>query len=321
MAADLRFFWQSHSFFSEGLGWCKAALKVTKNTISESRCILLQTISLFLRHRGELDAAREYTEIALAESRELNDLPQIQRAIHGLGSIAVVQKDYASAEKYYLEALELSRELKDEKQIGYMLGSLGDLEMCKGNYSSARTYLEECRVLSEKGGDTPVGTTIYYNLGAIDYSENLFDEAAEKFARSLRICAELGFKAMMSCALDGFAALAAVNGLYERSAQLAGAVDCLRDSITYNNEPAEEAFREDYLTKVKAALDDETFAAFYGKGRNMDADEIALVVRRLASEEIQGALFGDINGLFDEDDTEIVIESHSYSRITIEENE
>jgi non-specific serine/threonine protein kinase len=319
IAADLRFFWQSHSHFSEGLGWCQAALQVTENTVTETRCILLQAISLFLRHRGEFDAARQYTEISLAESRELNHLPQIHRAIHSLGSIAVVQKDFAAAETYYREALELSRQMKDQQQIAYTLGSLGDLEMCKGNYSAARIFLEECRILSEGLGETPVGSTIYYNLGAIDFSEKLYDEAAENFAKSLRICQELGFKSMMSCALDGFAALSAVGGRYQRSAQIAGAVDSLRDSIVYNNEPAEEAFRNEYLTKVRAVLDEKTFTALYEKGRNMNSDEVALVVKRLVSTEEPGALDRSAVGYPDEQVTEVVIENHSFSRIVIEE--
>jgi predicted ATPase len=228
LAAALGFFWFGHTHFSEGLGWCNAALKVTESGVSDARVKILLQISIFLRHRGEFEAARKVTEKCLSESRELNNITMIQKAVHGLGCIAVVQKDFTAAEKFYHEALELSRKGNDERRIAYTLGSLGDLEMCKGNHSAARVFLEECRTLAEKLGDRPVQTTIYYNLGAIDYFEGLYQEAALKFARSLQICEEMGFKSMMSCALDGFAALAAVGGNFDRSAQLAGAVDSLR---------------------------------------------------------------------------------------------
>ncbi|MBK8467513.1 MAG: winged helix-turn-helix domain-containing protein [Chloracidobacterium sp.] len=322
ITASLSFFWFGHSHFSEGLGWCNAALQVTENNISEARAKILLQISIFLRHRGEFEAARKITEKCLAESRELNDTVLIQKAVHGLGCIAAVQKDYSSAESYYLEALALSRNANDERRIAYTLGSLGDLEMCKGNHSAARVFLEECRVLSEKLGDRPVQTTIYYNLGAIDYFEGLYQKAALKFARSLRICKEMGFKSMMSCALDGFAALAAVGGNFELSARLAGVVDSLRESISYNNEPAEEAFRDDYLTKVHTALDENEFAAQYELGKTMNLDEaLGLVVKRPRLEDGQSPDYGHQNGDFYLTDelTEVVIQTRRISRVIIEE--
>lgn len=314
IAAALCFLWLGHSHFSEGLGWCNAALEATEDTISEARAKILLHTGIFLRHHGELEAARTVSEECLRESRALNDSAMIQKAVHGLGCIAVLQKDYAAAEAHYREALSLSRETNDERRIAYTLGSLGDLEMCKGNHSAARVFLEECRTLSEKLGDRPVQTTIYYNLGAIDYFEGLYQDAALKFARSLRICEEMGFKTMMSCALDGFAALAAVSGDHERSAKLAGAADSLRESISFNNQPAEENFRDDYMARVLTALDEKTFAAHYAQGKAMNL-EAALAMTK------PGLLEGDEGEAFysTESISEVVIENHSFSRVIIEE--
>ncbi len=47
---------------------------------------------------GEFEAARKSYEKALAESRKLNDLSQIIKAYHGLAAIAVLQKDFVSAQ-------------------------------------------------------------------------------------------------------------------------------------------------------------------------------------------------------------------------------
>lgn len=310
LAAALSFFWLGHTHFNEGLRWCNAVIAATENSISEARARILVQTGAFLRHRGEFEAAREIIETCLTESRELNNKALIEKSVHGLGCIAVVQKDFTAAEDFYLEALALSRERNDERRIAYTLGSLGDLEMCKGNHSAARVFLEECRTLAEKLGDRPVQTTIYYNLGAIDYFEGLYQDAAAKFARSLQICEEMGFKSMMSCALDGFAALAAVSGNFARSAQLAGAVDSLREAIAYNNEPAEEAFRDEFLTIVRSALDGGTFDANYQKGRKMSViDAIALINKRPQLHDGQTA---------DDEMTEIIIEKRSISRIIID---
>ncbi len=138
----------------------------------------------------------------------------------------------------------------------------------------------------------------------------MYESAAFNFAKSLRIAEEMGNKMMISCALDGFAALAIKNGNAEQSAKLAGAAENLRESIGYQIEPAEEIFRANYLKKVCTALNEKKFAALYEQGKTMNLDASIAFVKVFDSEFISD---------FDAETVEIVIENHSFSRIIIEE--
>lgn len=304
MAAALRYFWLNHSHLGEGLSWSKAALKVSENSISEARLKLLMANGLFLRNAGDLEAARKIYESGLAESEKIKNLPHVVKANHGLGAIAALQKDFAAAQKFIEEALAISREINDETKTAYSLCSLGDLEMSKQNPSAARPLLEECLSLSQKLGNNRLLTTTRFNLGTIDCLEKRYETAAANFAESLRIAEEMGNKTMISCSLDGFAAIAAAQGNAEQSATLAGAAENLRESIGYKNEPAEEIFINDYLTKVRRSLDEKSFVTAFLQGRRLNLSEAVALAD---------------NSFFDGQINEIIIETHKFERIIIEE--
>jgi len=311
IASALRFFWSSRSHLSEGLSWSAAALRKTENTLSPARSKLLLSNGLFLRNRGDLEEARNLYEKCVAESRELDDAEQLNKAFQGLGSVAVLQKDYVSARSFYQESLAMSRAANDEAQLAYILGALGDLEMCEGNLSAARDLVEESLNLAQKHGNKRIQTVMYFNLGTIDYLENLYEQAYFNFAESLRIAEDLRYKTMIACALEGFAACAAAAGNFVQSAKISGATDTLREEIGYKTEPAEEIFRAEYLTKTRAALSEKQFSALYLQGQNLNSDEAAaLVLQKQLPEQ---------NDFTDETYTEIIIEHHKIERITIDE--
>ncbi len=316
IAAALRFFWLNRTHLSEGLNWSKAALAATENSVSKARSELLLSNGVFLRSQGDLEASQKIYEKTLEESRQLNDLSQIIKANHGLAAIAVFQKNFSSAQKSIEEALALSRQLKDEMQTAYSLASLGDLEMSRENLSVARPLLEECLTISKKLAHKKLLTVTYFNLGTIDYFENSFETANFNFAESLQIAEEMGNATMISCALEGFAAIAVKNGKTAQSAKLAGAAESLREAIGYYIEPAEEIFRNNYLAETRAALGEKEFAGLYATGLAMNSNEaVALAFNQNLPEKIE----------FDANENhysnEIIIENHIIERITIEEFE
>lgn len=284
IAAALRFFWLNHSHLSEGLRWSSSALETTENSVSEARSKLLMSNGLFLKNHGDLGAARKSYEKCLAESRETNDPIHIVKANHGLAAVAVLQGDLAAAQRFLTEALALSRELGNDLQTADSLGSFGDLEMCRGDLAAARPLLDECLRLSKKLGSERILTTVYFNLGTIDYLETFYGSAAYNFAESLRIAERMGSKTMIACVLDGFAAIAATRGDCEEATRLAGAAEALREQIGCQLEPAEERFRENYLAKTRAMLDENEAALLYAQGRAMSLEESITLAKRIMND-------------------------------------
>jgi len=314
IAAALRTFWIDHTHLSEGVDWIRAALQATENTVSAARLKLLAASGFILRNLGDIETARALYEKCLVESAQLSDSLHIAKANQGLGAIAVLRKDYASAQSFYQKALDILRETEEDWGIAHMLNSLGDLQICQGNWSAARPPIEECLAISKKLDNKRILMTVHFNLGTIDYFENFYEASAFNFAESLRIAREMGNITFVSYALDGFAALAATGENYAKSAKLSGTAERLREEINYKIEPAEEIFREKYLAKTRAALDEKSFALLYAQGRALNSEEVSALAKQLINVRDTGEVF-DFNEMIEE----IIVENHSFSRVIIEE--
>lgn len=307
IAASLRFFWLNHSHLSEGLRLSRAALQKTENKASEVRSKLLLSNGLFLRNQGDLQAARESYEKSLEETKNLGDWEQIIKSYQGLAAVALLQKDFTAAQKFNEESLALSRQAKDKRLTAYSLCSFADFEISKKNHSAARPLLEESLTLSKNLGNNRLLTTIYFNLGMVDFLENKYDAASANLTESLRIAWEMGNKTMISCALEGFAALASVHENINQSLNLSGASETLRNSIEYKLEPAEEIFRDNYLNKIRSTIDEKTFAELYEQGKSLDLDEtISLILAGILDSKKTNSAYTNLKKLPEENQSEML---------------
>ena len=306
IASAIRNFWINCGHFSEGFRWCQAILDVTENSRSEARLKLLATSGVFLRNQRNLEAAQISHEKGLTESQELNNPLQIARNNQNLGVIAILRKDYAAAQGFYQEALDICREINEEMGTALVLNSLGDLEMCRGNFSAARPLLEECRSRLKTFENKRLMMTVYNNLGMLEYHEDSYQAATSNFAEVLKIARETNNKVFIAYALDGFAALAGRSENPAKSAELAGSAECIRETIGYHIEPAEEIFRDKYLSSLRSELDEKSFNAAYQIGQTLAEEEAVALAESLYSES-------------DWLDHEITIETYKFERVIIEE--
>ncbi|MGI8542602.1 MAG: hypothetical protein ACR2MD_03900, partial [Aridibacter sp.] len=146
------------------------------------------------------------------------------------------------------------------------------------------------------------------NLGTVEYNEENYETAYRNFAKSLLTAQDLGNKTLISCSLDGLAAVAVCCGKAEQSAHLAGAAENLRKSIGYEIEPTEKIFRDSYVTKIRNILDEKSFNDAFEKGLEFSLREGFITASKLNSEDFINA-----------ESSEIIIEKHIFERIIIEE--
>ena len=311
LAAALRYFWSNHNYLTEGLGWLEKSLERGEDIPVAVRFKLLNGIGQLARSLGNNATAQKVYEESLAAGKMANDLRQIVISTHGLAALATRQGDFESAQKFNEEELAFARKLGDESTIATALASLSDLTIARGKSATARPLIEESMTLSQKLGDRQLTCINFINLGVIDHSEEEYKAAFFNFAEALTMAQDLGNKTLISCSLDGLAAVAASCGESEQAARLAGAAENLRQSIGYEIEPTERRFREAYVEKIRGALDEKTFAAVYEHGQAMNLSEAIEVAKYSTSEYFPGT---------DVTTAEIVIESHTYSRIIIEED-
>lgn len=315
MAAALRYLWIYHSHLTEGVGWLEAALEQSAAAPPAVRFKLLYGLAILMRVQGDYAAARKLYERALDEGKKANDQRQIALSSSGLGTILQLQGDFATARKYFADGLAISRALNDEYSIAYALLCLGIVVGIDGKPTEARQLLEESLSILRRIGSKESVSNNLNNLGAVAFDEGDFEAAETYFAEGLALSQEVGNKVNINDAINGFAALAEQRKQPELAAKLAGAAEKVCESIGFNKEPAERQFCETYIAKVRAALDEKTFLAAFAQGRAMDLSEAVAIIKSQRQPETA------VNSKIDKANqtAEIVIESHSFSRVLIEE--
>jgi hypothetical protein len=116
------------------------------------------------------------------------------------------------------------------------------------------------------------------NLGAAAFYEGDFEDALSYYAEAAKTARELGYKVGLALALDGLAALAAARGRAEQAALVAGAADALRESISFELEPADRQFRDLYVAGLRATLGASLFDATLEQGRALKPAEAVAVL-------------------------------------------
>ena len=106
-------------------------------------CLLLRGTIAYRQHRL-LPAAGIFSEAAEV-LREADDLPQLAKALRGLGLVRSDLGDLASAAKAFQDALSIFSELGFTPEIARTKGGLGRISLSLGRYEEARTLLTEAR--------------------------------------------------------------------------------------------------------------------------------------------------------------------------------
>lgn len=274
LAVAVRNFWLLHSHLTEGYGWLKAALESSSgHPPAELRFKLMNGLGLAARFRGDYETARKAYADGLAAGKEAGDKQGIALSSRGLGLVAMQQGDRTAASEYFEAGLSISRELADKFGVAISLSFLGDLARTEGDFQRARPMIEESLELFRELDNKSAMSDSLNNLGAAAFGSGDHESARRYFAEAAHIARDLGNKITISCSLDGFAALAVENADYARAARLSGAADALRESIGYNIEPAEQAFRTAYLDKLRGKMPDENFSIDSKKGSQFTLEE------------------------------------------------
>jgi predicted ATPase/DNA-binding winged helix-turn-helix (wHTH) protein len=303
MAVALRFLWTRRNHFSEGKKWLNSALAQSEAAEHTLRFKILHALGVLLRVQGDYEAAAELYQRGLSEGEKAKDWRQITVSSSCLGGISYLLGDYAAARKYLQQGLAISRELKDEYSIAFALAWYAIVAGIEGKSDEARRYLEESLVILRKMGDKEAVSNTLNNLGSVAFDQGDYEASQEFFTEGLEISQEVGNKVNIIDALNGFAALAERRKNPSLAAKIAGAAQNLSDSIEYKKEPAELKFCDEYIAKIRGALDEKTFLEAFETGRALQLSESVSLVKS-----------------FDTDyETEILIETHQISHIIIEE--
>ena len=224
--------------------------------------------------QGDYAAARAFAEGALESARRAGEQRFVANALSNLGAISLAGGDEERAGEVLEQAVALAREVGDERIMALALNNLGDLALSTGDYRRAEPLFEESHALLRARGDTANIARSLFNLGAVDLMVGANGAAKARFGEALELARAAEDKEDLAWCLEGFAALAARAGDWERAATLLGAAGALLGRIGADFKPFERRLHETTESGVRAACDARFFDEARERGASMPPDDV-----------------------------------------------
>ena len=151
---------------------------------------LTNKLWLYWYLRGEYAEARRFTQAALERAGDHVSPLMRSHALHGVGTMAAFECDYAAASRFCEESLTLRREFGNISDVASSLTSLGNIADGQGNSAQARAFYEESLNIYRSLGDRSDIAMLLSNLAGAIYRQDMA-RAQSLYEESLAIYREL----------------------------------------------------------------------------------------------------------------------------------
>ena len=267
IACNVVLLWQRRGHLREGRRWLEAALDATLEGPTADRARVLQGAAILARELGDLDAATELGEQALALNQQLGDGRGVIVTLNNLANIALAT-DLDRAQVLYTECLTESRRLGLVGDVATATLNLGVVAAFRKDFDAAQARYEDALALWTEHGDIDARAFTLQNLGNLAlYDLRDHRRAAERFRESLGIYSELGDTIGTAYCLIGLAGVAGQAGQPERAARLYGAAEVILKEIGHIPHAGMRELQESLMAEIRAACGDEVFDAAVQVGR------------------------------------------------------
>ncbi|HEX2272683.1 MAG TPA: tetratricopeptide repeat protein, partial [Acidimicrobiales bacterium] len=208
--------------------------------------------------QGELDRALELSRRSLAAFRELDEAWGISSALHQLGLILRLRRDYPGARQVLEEALDLSRQQGVWDNVHQVLHELGIVAALAGEHDRAAAYHEEAARLARLSGSRGPLARTYNGMGLAARLAGDFDRAAELHRQAAEVAREIDSTGELLWSLTSAGVIEELRG------DLQAAEACHLEALELAAriaEPAAAALVLEGLAGVAVARDDAEQAA------------------------------------------------------------
>jgi predicted ATPase/transcriptional regulator with XRE-family HTH domain len=189
-----------------------------------------------------------------------------------LGQVALMDREFATAQQHLEEAIVMVRQAGNHWMIALTLRSLGDAVLCQGDWARAGACYTESMALFQELGDRMRQAAVLRSLGHVARAEEQYELARHYYRRALLLGQEAGSEATVLWCLAGLAGLAVAEGVAERGAILFGAVTELMNQLHRPMPPTDEAEQGRYLVQAEALLGEVRLVAGLARGRMLSRE-------------------------------------------------
>jgi predicted ATPase/transcriptional regulator with XRE-family HTH domain len=221
-----------------------------------------------------LDRARALVTEALDLYGSLGDTSGRAEGLFVLGTVEMYSARYQEAADFITEGLELHQNSGVEPITARDLGGLGTALLNLGDLTRARAVLDESLVVARRYEDRWSSAMSLMLLGHVDLAEGDGTHAQAVLIEAATLFQAIGNMVYLPWCLEALAGLAAAQGDYERTAELAGARDALREQIGVLLPPVHPAGYTRTLEAARAALGPAAFDAAHARPAGLAPPQI-----------------------------------------------
>jgi len=264
LAGGIWRYWWFRGAPAEGIRHIERALAAGDGSATVARAQALRGAAGLAWVLGDIERAQELAQAAIPVAVEAGSIWDETSAHNILGIVANLEGDRARARLHHRRAIELCEQLGIEPVVQKV--NLGVVALDDGDLAEARTMFEDVLAIHRRNGSVEGIGTALLNLGVVHHALGEHEASLRAFDEARDCFEEVGFRAHVAHAVQGFAAFAASEGRFEDAARLLGHARGELDEIG----APEGDFGGDMveLTKERAreALGEEAFEAAYAAG-------------------------------------------------------
>ena len=274
LAASLADFWKIHGPLREGREWCSRMLEVAPTQASRrNRARLLNVAAGLALLQSDYAAAERMELESLDLCRDIDEPKGAAYAMCTLALIALEQENYADAEGRAREGVAIARAMDDRLLLTVNLHFLGAAVQARGDWAGAHDLFNEALTIARDINNPSRIGDLLNGLGRMECEAGHYDVAAKYFKEAIAILHELDFQSGIFEALEGFGTLALATGSTLRAVRLWGCVRALRHEIGAAMRPAIQRRYDGEVDSAKAQLSRDAFDRASHEGRAMTLDE------------------------------------------------
>ena len=190
-------------------------------------------------------------------------------------------RDISQAKSYLEEALSLAPTIQNEWATAMSLFGMGRVAGIMGDLATARTKFLESAGLARKLGNKRQMYSCYSELAHVLRENGEFDEPLSIYCDLLPKWRDLGHRAAVAHELECIAYILSKKDQPQRAATILGAADSLRRMIGSTATPVELAEYERELSALRENIAEDDFRKAWEQGKSLTMEEgIALAAQR-----------------------------------------
>jgi DNA-binding CsgD family transcriptional regulator/tetratricopeptide (TPR) repeat protein len=275
LVGDLRDFWFTRGFFSEGIAQATTVLDLPGAAgATPARARALTTRAWLLHWHGNYADAIADGEEALTICASTG-VRTVEPFVRNTLALAYESTPYVEAAKtLYMEALAVAREVGDVQTLARVLANLGSWAAIDGDAVRAASLFDESITISRASGDDDTLALALWAKSMVLWTTLGLQEASRLVRESLALYRGLGGPWGIVQCLDQLATLALANGATEQATRLYASAAALGQRHGIAPNPDHEAPRQRNLEQLRTQLGDEHFKALWAAQLRVPLEQV-----------------------------------------------